>query len=137
MAEKKRKKITTNIDIEHALGSIGPYELKRIEKRTKNGKKEVAGRIVDTGKKKVTEMYRSPKGKKYKLVEELGAVQRRGVNLVPKKGTKKMVVTKKGKLKGQLSERETLPRIKVRLLPTRTKYKGGLMVKPKAAKRGY
>ena len=116
MAEKKRKKITTNIDIEHALGSIGPYELKRIEKRKKNGKKEVAGRIVDTGNKKVTEMYKSPKGKKYKLTEELGAVQRRGVDLGQ---------TKRGK------------RVKTKLLGVKKKFKGGLMVKPKAAKRGY
>ena len=87
----------TTIDIEnYASNKIGPYELKRIEKRIKNGKKEVAGRIVDTENKKVTEMYKSPKGKKYKLIEELGAVQRRGVDLGQ---------TKKGK------------RIKTKLLP--------------------
>ena len=57
------------------------------------------------------------KGKVYTLVEELGAVQRRGVDLGQ---------TKRGK------------RVKTKLLPKRVKkFKGGLMVKPKAAKRGY
>ena len=125
--------MSTTIKLDTKLGPQGPYEKKRVERR----KKEAAMRQVDRKGKKVYEFYISPKGKKYETVEELGAVQRRGVNLVPKKGTKKMVVTKKGKFKGRLSERETLPKIKIRLLPTRTKHKGCLMVKPKTANRGY
>ena len=78
----KKKKVTTNLIIEHkAARGIGGYERKRIEKRTKNGKTESAGRIVDPAGKKVYSMYKGPKGKKYKLTEELGAVQRRGVKL--------------------------------------------------------
>ena len=114
----KKIKRTTTVDIQHALDRIGPYELSRIETRKEEGKKgkEVAGRIVDTGKKKVTEKYKSKKGKIYTLVEEVGAVQRRGVDLGQ---------TKKGK------------RVKTKLLGVKKKFKGGLMVKPKAAKRGY
>tara|TARA_R100000655_G_scaffold13257_2_gene29887 strand:- start:11700 stop:12008 length:309 start_codon:yes stop_codon:yes gene_type:complete len=80
----------TAIDIENKMATgIGPYERKRIEKRTKNGKTESVGRIVDPAGKKVYSMYKGPKGKKYKLTEELGAVQRRGVDLSQtKKGGK-------------------------------------------------
>ena len=85
------KKTKTNISIENKMArGIGAYERKRVETRKKNGKKESAGRIVDPAGKKVYSMYKSPKGKKYKLTEELGAVQRRGVKL----GQSKKVKTK-------------------------------------------
>ena len=79
-----KEKIRTKIKIKHQ----GPYEKKRVEVRTKNGKTEAAGRVVDIKDKKVYEMYKSPKDKVYKLKEELGAVQRRGVDLSPSKKPK-------------------------------------------------
>ena len=85
------KKTKTNISIQNKMAKgIGAYERKRVEKRTKNGKKESAGRIVDPAGKKVFSMYKGPKGKVIKSVEELGAVQRRGVKL----GQSKKVKTK-------------------------------------------
>ncbi len=86
---KKKTKTTVNVQNKMAKG-IGAYEKKRIEKRTKNGKTEAAGRIVDPAGKKVYSMYKSPTGKTIKSIEELGAVQRRGVKL----GQSKKVKTK-------------------------------------------
>ncbi len=61
----KKKKVTTTRTVQNKMArGIGPYERKRIEKRTKNGKTESAGRIVDPVAKKVYSMYKSPKGKK-------------------------------------------------------------------------
>ena len=94
-------KVTTTRTVENKMArGIGPYERKRIEKRTKNGKTESAGRIVDPVTKKVYSMYKSPKGKKYKLTEELGAVQRRGVKLgQQKKLTTRLLGVKQKKKK--------------------------------------
>ena len=78
----KKKKSTTKINVENKMArGIGGYERKRIEKRTKNGKTESAGRIVDPVTKKVYSIYKAPNGKIIKSTEELGAVQRRGVKL--------------------------------------------------------
>ena len=97
----KKKKVTTTRTVQNKMArGVGPYERKRIEKRTKNGKTEVAGRIVDPAGKKVYSMYKSPKGKKYKLTEELGAVQRRGVKLgQQKKLTTRLLGVKRPKNK--------------------------------------
>ena len=77
-----KKKVTIKRTVENRMArGIGPYERKRIEKRTKNGKTESAGRIVDPVGMKVFSMYKGPKGKIIKSTEELGAVQRRGVKL--------------------------------------------------------
>ena len=85
------KKPKTNISIQNKMAKgIGAYERKRVETRKKNGKKESAGRIVDPASKKVYSIYKSPTGKTIKSVEELGAVQRRGVKL----GQSKKVKTK-------------------------------------------
>ena len=76
-------------------------ETERTEIRKKNGKIEVAKRIVVPKEKKVYELYRSPKGKKYQTIEELGAVERRGVNLKEdreKQIKAKVKTDKKGKL---------------------------------------
>ena len=96
-----KKKPATKIDVEQsATKGIGGYERKRIEKRIKNGKIETAGRIVDPVSKKVYSMYKGPKGKKYKLTEELGAVQRRGVKLgQQKKLTTRLLGVKRKKKK--------------------------------------
>jgi hypothetical protein len=96
-----KKKPATKIDVEQsAARGIGGYERKRIEKRIKNGKIETAGRIVDPVSKKVYSMYKGPKGKKYKLTEELGAVQRRGVKLgQQKKLTTRLLGVKRKKKK--------------------------------------
>ncbi len=97
----KKKKVTTTRTVENKMAKgIGSYGRKRIEKRTKNGKTESAGRIVDPVAKKVYSMYKSPKGKKYKLTEELGAVQRRGVKLgQQKKLTTRLLGVKQKKKK--------------------------------------
>ena len=87
------------------------------EIRKKNGKTEAARRHVDRNGKKVHELYISPKGKKYETLEELGAVERRGVDLSPPKGKKKVKIDKKGKFKGQASEGIRLPKPKIKLLP--------------------
>ena len=85
------KKTKTNISIQNKMAKgIGAYERKRVETTKKNGKKESAGRIVDPASKKVYSIYKSPTGKTIKSVEELGAVQRRGVKL----GQSKKVKTK-------------------------------------------
>ena len=85
------KKTKTNKSIQNKMAKgIGAYERKRVETRKKNGKKESAGRIVDPASKKVYSIYKSPTGKTIKSVEELGAVQRRGVKL----GQSKKVKTK-------------------------------------------
>ena len=96
-----KKKVTTNLTIENkAARGIGPYERKRIEKRTKNGKTESAGRLVDPAGKKVYSMYKGPKGKVIKSTEELGAVQRRGVKLgQQKKPTTRLLGVKQKKKK--------------------------------------
>ena len=87
----KKTKTKTKISVENKMArGIGAYERKRVETRKKNGRKESAGRIVDPAGKKVYSMYKSPKGRKIKSVEELGAVQRRGVKL----GQSKKVKTK-------------------------------------------
>ena len=91
----------------------GPYETKRIERRTKKGKTEAAMRQVAPGEKKVYEFYISPEGKKYQTIEELGAVERRGVDLKAKKIKEKIKVDKKGKL----SKERILPSYKIKLLP--------------------
>jgi hypothetical protein len=97
MAKKKTK---TTVDVQNKMAKgIGAYERKRIEKRTKNGKKESAGRIVDPAGKKVFSMYKGPKGKIIKSVEELGAVQRRGVNLGQSKKAKTKLLGVKQKKK--------------------------------------
>ena len=88
-------------------------ETKRVERRTKNGKTEAAMREVVPKEKKVYEFYISPKGKKYKTIEELGAVERRGVDLSEKKSKVKIKVDKKGKL----SKEHILPSYKIKLLP--------------------
>ena len=95
-----KKKVTTTRTVENKMArGIGPYERKRIEKRTKNGKTESAGRIVDPAGKKVFSMYKGPKGKIIKSVEELGAVQRRGVNLGQSKKAKTKLLGVKQKKK--------------------------------------
>ena len=77
MATKTKTKTKTKVSVQNKMArGIGPYERKRVETRTKNGKKESAGRIVDPAGKKVFSMYKSPAGKTIKSVEELGAVQR-------------------------------------------------------------
>jgi uncharacterized protein YaaN involved in tellurite resistance len=73
-------------------------ETERTEIRKKNGKIEVAKRIVVPKEKKVYEFYKSPKGKKYQTIEELGAVERRGVNLKEEKIKAKIKADEKGKL---------------------------------------
>ena len=73
-------------------------ETERTEIRKKNGKTEVAKRIVVPKEKKVYELYKSPKGKKYQTIEELGAVERRGVNLKEEKIKAKIKADKTGKL---------------------------------------
>ena len=93
---KEKIKIKTKNALEYG---IGPYELTRLEKREKNGKKELAARKVDTKKKKVTEYY-VKNGKKYKLEEELGAVQRRGVDLSQKNQKRLKLLGIKTKSKG-------------------------------------
>ena len=118
----KKKKPATSTDIEwSAARGLGNYEKKRIEKRIKNGKKESAGRIVDPVTKKVYSMYKGPNGKIIKSTEELGAVQRRGIDLSQKDKDKLKLLGVKQSAKGGIVK----------------KYKGGLMVKPRAAKRGY
>jgi hypothetical protein len=94
-----KKKVTIKRTIENKMArGIGAYEKKRIEKRTKNGKTDAAGRIVDPVGKKVFSMYKGPKGKVIKSVEELGAVQRRGVKLgQQKKVTGKLLAEKQKK----------------------------------------
>ena len=91
----------------------GPYETKRIERRTKKGKTEAAMRQVAPGEKKVYEFYISPKGKKYQTIEELGAVERRGVDLKAKKIKKEIKVDKKGKL----YKEHIFPSHKTKLIP--------------------
>jgi hypothetical protein len=102
------------------MGVTIKYDAKndiRTEIRKKNGKTEAAKREVDRNGKKVYEWYISPKGKKYKTVEELGAVERRGVDLSPPKSKKKLKTDKKGKFKGQTREDQSLPKMKIKLLP--------------------
>jgi hypothetical protein len=99
------KKTKEEIKIQNAMeAGIGPYELTRIEKRKKKNKKdkiveELAARKVDTDKKKVTDYYVKD-GKKYKLEEELGAVQRRGVDLSQKDQEKLKLLGVKQSAKG-------------------------------------
>lgn len=96
----KKTKTTTKISVENKMArGIGAYERKRVETRKKNGKKESAGRIVDPAGKKVFSMYKSPTGKTIKSVEELGAVQRRGVNLGQSKKAKTKLLGVKQKKK--------------------------------------
>ena len=98
-----RKKVTIKRSVENKMArGIGPYERKRIEKRTKNGKTETAGRIVDPVAKKVFSIYKGPKGKVIKSTEELGAVQRRGVKLgQQKKLTGRLLAEKQKKKKNK------------------------------------
>ena len=94
------KKTKTNISIQNKMAKgIGAYERKRVETRKKNGKKESAGRIVDPASKKVYSIYKSPTGKTIKSVEELGAVQRRGVKLGQSKKVKTKLLGEKQKKK--------------------------------------
>ena len=92
-------------------------ETERTEIRKKNGKTEVAKRIVVPKEKKVYELYRSPKGKKYQTIEELGAVERRGVNLKEKE--EKIKAEIKADEKGKLYKDYVAPTslTKTKLLP--------------------
>jgi hypothetical protein len=83
----------------------------------------------------VHELYIGPKGKKYETLEELGAVERRGVDLSPPKGKKKVKINKKGKFKGQASEGIRLPKLKTKLLGVKTKSKGGIISSKSIAKK--
>jgi len=119
--KKKKKKEKVELKVQNMMeAGIGPYELTRLEKREKNGKKELAARKVDTENKKVTDYY-VKNGKKIVTEKELGEVQRRGIDLSQKDQTKLKLLGVKQSAKGGIVK----------------KYKGGLMVKPKAAKRGY
>ena len=99
------KKTKEEIKIQNAMeAGIGPYELTRIEKREKKNKKdkivkELAARKVDTDKKKVTDYYVKD-GKKIVTEEELGAVQRRGIDLSQKDQNKLKLLGVKQSAKG-------------------------------------
>ena len=97
---KKKKKEKIELKVQNMLeAGIGPYELTRLEKREKNGKKELAARKVDTDEKKVTDYYVKD-GKKIVTEEELGAVQRRGVDLSQKDQNKLKLLGVKQAAKG-------------------------------------
>jgi len=99
------KKTKEEIKIRNAMeAGIGPYELTRIEKRKEKNKKdkivrELAARKVDTDKKKVTDYYVKD-GKKIVTEEELGAVQRRGIDLSQKDQNKLKLLGVKQSAKG-------------------------------------
>ena len=97
--------ITESKKIQNAMeAGIGPYELTRIEKRNENGKKEFAARKVDTENKKVTDYYIID-GKKYVSEEELGAVQRKGIDLSQTNQDKlKLLGVKKNKKGGSVTK---------------------------------
>ena len=97
----KEKKTATSTDIEwSAARGLGNYEKKRIEKRIENGKIESAGRIVDPVTKKVYSMHKGPNGKIIKLTEELGEVQRKGIDLSQKDQNKLKLLGVKQAAKG-------------------------------------
>jgi len=97
---KKKKKEKVELKVQNMLeAGIGPYELTRLEKREKNGKKELVARKVDTDEKKVTDYYVKD-GKKIVTEEELGAVQRRGIDLSQKDQNKLKLLGVKQAAKG-------------------------------------
>ena len=108
---KEKIKIKTKNALEYG---IGPYELTRLEKREKNGKKELAARKVDTDEKKVTDYYVKD-GKKIVTKEELGAVQRRGVDLSQKDQNKLKLLGVKQAAKGGMINKKKKKKLAGRL----------------------
>jgi len=110
---KKKKKEKVELKVQNMLeAGIGPYELTRLEKREKNGKKELAARKVDTDEKKVTDYYVKD-GKKIVTEEELGAVQRRGIDLSQKDQNKLKLLGVKQAAKGGMINKKKKKKKKV------------------------
>ena len=112
---KKKKKEKIELKVQNMLeAGICPYELTRLEKREKNGKKELAARKVDTDEKKVTDYYVKD-GNKIVTEEEIGAVQRIGVDLSQKDQNKLKLLGVKQAAKGGMINKKKKKKLAGRL----------------------